>query len=43
MIVMRTQPGKGVARLEGRLKAHFIAVGPTEWNVIAEELEAEKA
>lgn len=43
MIVMRTKPGKGVARLEARQKAHFIAVGPTEWNVIAEELEAENA
>lgn len=43
MIVMRTKPGKGVARLEARQKAHFIAVGPSEWEVIAEELEAENA
>jgi transketolase len=43
MIVMRTKPGKGVARLEARQKAHFIAVGPSEWEVIAQELETENA
>jgi len=42
-IVMRTKPGKGVARLEAREKAHFIAVGAAEWGAIAEELEAENA
>jgi transketolase len=42
-IVMRTKPGKGVARLEAREKAHFIAVGAAEWTAIAEELEAENA
>jgi transketolase len=42
-IVMRTKPGKGVARLEAREKAHFIAVGPAEWDAIAEELETENA
>jgi transketolase len=41
MIVMRTKPGKGVARLEQRQKAHFIEVGPAEWDVIARELEEE--
>ena len=40
-IVMRTKPGKGVARLEAREKAHFIAVAAAEWTAIAEELEAE--
>jgi transketolase len=40
-IVMRTKPGKGVARLEAREKAHFIAVGPAEWDAIGDELEAE--
>lgn len=43
MIVMRTKPGKGVARLEARQKAHFIAVAPSEWDVIGQELEEENA
>lgn len=43
MIVMRTRPGKGVARLEARQKAHFIAVGADEWEVIGRELEEENA
>jgi transketolase len=43
MIVMRTKPGKGVARLEQRQKAHFIDVGAAEWDVIASELEEENA
>lgn len=43
MIVMRTKPGKGVARLEAREKAHFIAVDTSEWDVIARELENENA
>ena len=43
MIVMRTKPGKGVARLEARQKAHFIAVGAAEWDAIAQELETENA
>ena len=42
-IVMRTIPGKGVARLEARTKAHFIAVDATEWDAIARELEDENA
>ncbi len=41
MIVMRTKPGKGVARLEAREKAHFIQVGAEEWVVLGRELEAE--
>jgi transketolase len=40
---MRTRPGKGVARLEARQKAHFIEVGPTEWETIGRELEEENA
>ena len=43
MIVMRTKPGKGVARLEARQKAHFIDVGPSEWETIGRELEEENA
>jgi transketolase len=43
VIVMRTKPGKGVARLEARQKAHFIDVGPTEWETIGRELEEENA
>ena len=39
-IVCRTRPGKGVARLERREKAHFIRVEPEEWGAILEELEA---
>lgn len=41
MIVMRTRPGRGIARLEAREKAHFIQVGPDEWTVLGRELEAE--
>ena len=40
---LRTKPGKGVARLEERQKAHFIDVGPTEWETIGRELEEENA
>lgn len=40
-VVMRTKPGKGIARLEAREKAHFIRVGADEWDAIAKELEAE--
>ena len=43
VIVMRTKPGKGVARLEARQKAHFIDVGPSEWETIGSELEKENA
>jgi transketolase len=43
VIVMRTKPGKGVARLEARQKAHFIDVGPSEWETIGRELEKENA
>lgn len=43
VVVMRTKPGKGVARLEARKKAHFIDVGPAEWDEIARELEEENA
>lgn len=40
-VVLRTQPGSGVARLERREKAHFINVGADEWAAIAQELETE--
>lgn len=42
-IVMRTHPGRGVARLEAREHAHFIRVDDGEWAQIAAELEAENA
>lgn len=42
-IVCRTLPGKGVARLERREKAHFIRVDPDEWGAILDELEAGRA
>jgi transketolase len=38
-IVLRTLPGKGIATLEGREKAHFIRVDPGEWDDLAAELE----
>jgi len=41
MIVMRTRPGRGIARLEAREKAHFIQVGADEWAALGRELEAE--
>ncbi|WP_376100975.1 transketolase (plasmid) [Roseomonas sp. CCTCC AB2023176] len=41
MIVMRTTPGFGVRRLVQREKAHFVRIGPEEWNDVANELEAE--
>jgi transketolase len=42
-IVLRTVPGKGVATLERREKAHFIRVDPGEWDDLAAELECEPA
>jgi transketolase len=42
-IVLRTVPGKGVATLERREKAHFIRVDPGEWDDLAAELEREAA
>lgn len=41
MIVMRTRPGCGIARLEAREKAHFIQVSADEWTALGRELEAE--
>jgi transketolase len=38
-IVLRTLPGKGVATLEQREKAHFVRVDPDEWDALARELE----
>jgi transketolase len=40
-IVLRTRPGKGVATLENREKAHFVRVDAGEWRVLRAELEAE--
>lgn len=40
-IVLRTLPGKGVATLERREKAHFVRVEPDEWDTLARELENE--
>ena len=42
-IVLRTLPGKGVATLERREKAHFIRVDPGEWDDLAAELERGRA
>ena len=39
-IVLRTLPGKGVATLEQREKAHFVRVEPGEWDDLLAELEA---
>jgi transketolase len=38
-IVLRTLPGKGVATLERREKAHFMRVEPHEWAQFHRELE----
>ncbi|MDB5523392.1 MAG: transketolase [Rhizobium sp.] len=38
-IVLRTSPGKGVARIEQSEKSHFFRVDPTEWNAIIAEFE----
>jgi transketolase len=40
VIVLRTLPGKGVATLEQREKAHFMRVGAEEWEQLRRELEA---
>jgi len=39
-IVLRTLPGKGIATLETREKAHFIRVDAGEWDRLEAELEA---
>jgi transketolase len=39
-IVLRTLPGRGVATLERREKAHFVRVEPHEWATFEHELEA---
>jgi transketolase len=39
-IVLRTMPGRGIATLERREKAHFVRVEPHEWAAFAQELEA---
>ena len=38
-IVLRTLPGRGVATLERREKAHFVRVEPHEWATFERELE----
>lgn len=39
-IVLRTRPGRGVATLERREKAHFVRVEPHEWATFERELES---
>lgn len=39
-IVLRTRPGKGIATLEARERAHFVRVDMAEWDDLARELEA---
>lgn len=39
-IVLRTLPGRGIATLETREKAHFVRVEPHEFDTFARELEA---
>ena len=39
-IVLRTLPGKGVARIETSEKSHFFRVDVAEWNGIIEDFEA---
>lgn len=38
-IVMRTVPGKGIATLEARERAHFVRTEAGEWDRLADELE----
>jgi deoxyxylulose-5-phosphate synthase len=38
-IVLRTRPGKGVARIEGSERSHFFRVDPAEWDGIIEDWE----
>ncbi len=38
-IILRTQPGFGIATLVAREKAHFLRVDPAEWDALIEELE----
>jgi transketolase len=40
-LVLRTLPGKGVARIEASEKAHFFRVDPCEWDGIIAGFEAE--
>jgi transketolase len=42
-VVMRTQPGSGIKRIEKRDRAHFVRIDPDEWDDVARELEAENA
>lgn len=39
-IVLRTIPGKGIATLEQRERAHFVRIEPDEWDMLTRELEA---
>ena len=38
-IVLRTRPGRGIATLEAREKAHFVRVEDGEWDALTRELE----
>jgi len=40
-IVLRTTPGKGIPTIEQRPRAHFVRVGPDEWDALRQELETE--
>ena len=40
-IVLRTLPGKGVARIERSEKSHFFRVDPAEWDGIIADFEAD--
>lgn len=42
-VVMRTQPGHGVKRIEQRDRAHFVRIDAEEWDDVARELELEHA
>lgn len=41
VVVMRTQPGSGITRIEQRDRAHFVRIDADEWDDVARELEAE--
>lgn len=42
-VVLRTQPGRGVKRIEQRDRAHFVRIDADEWDDVARELEIENA
>jgi transketolase len=42
-VILRTQPGRGVKRIQQRDRAHFVRIDADEWDDVARELEAENA